>query len=140
MLTPERLKEIKQRAERATKGPWGVRHLCSGCTPEDDEGAGLGLELIGPPQPWLEGQFARAADAQFCAHARDDIPDLVAEVERLWELRDELRGLIDFLRRQADGLRRLARERTTDAEGEAALYGHVDGLEMVADALERLGG
>lgn len=94
MMTPERLRAIQERCRRATKGPWGVRHLCSGCTPEDDESAGLGLELVGPPQPWLEGQFARAADAQFAAHARDDVPALVEEVGRWWAFRERLEELM----------------------------------------------
>lgn len=102
MITRERLNEIKQRCEKATKGPWGVRHLCSGCSPDEDEGAGLGLELVGPPQPWLEGQFARAADAQFCAHARTDLPDLVTEVERLLEENEQLHEEIRRLRQLLD--------------------------------------
>jgi len=97
MLTPERLRAIKERCERATEGPWGVRHRCRGCGPDDDEAAGLGLELVGPPQPLNKGQFARSADAQFCAHAREDVPALVAEVERLQELKDDYRLRIEHM-------------------------------------------
>lgn len=51
-MTPERLAEIKARAEAATSGPWD-----DGCS--------------------------HAVNGEFIAHARQDIPDLVAEVERL---------------------------------------------------------
>lgn len=49
------LAEIKARAERATAGPWS-----------DEDGKARGK-----------------ADDEFIAHARTDIPELVAEVERL---------------------------------------------------------
>lgn len=67
------LAPIKARAEAATPGPW------------KDDG-----EIIGPgfgiAQTWdkHEDDFANAeANSEFIAHARQDIPALVAEVERL---------------------------------------------------------
>jgi hypothetical protein len=52
-MNDERLKEIRKREQAATPGPWWV-------SPSDE-----------------------GADAQFMAHARTDIPDLLSEVERL---------------------------------------------------------
>ena len=92
-LTDERLAELERLCAEATPGPWRVRHLCSGCGPDDDEGAGLGLEIEGPPQPWHEGQFARAADAKFIAAARDALPAMIAEVRALREENAALRWL-----------------------------------------------
>src|SRR5690606_16577844 len=82
-LTDERLAELERLCAEATPGPWRVRHLCSGCGPDEDEGAGLGLEIEGPPQPWHEGQFSRAADAQFIAAARDALPALITALRAL---------------------------------------------------------
>lgn len=62
-----------------TPGPWAVSHRCIGCGPKDDESAGLGLELVGPPEPALRGQFAKAADALLAAAA----PSLFAALERI---------------------------------------------------------
>ena len=84
MLTPERLREIKERCERATPGPWWV---------DGDPGyaersrASLGkidgVLIWGPPGETVGGE---AANAQFVAHAREDVPLLVAEIERCWSL------------------------------------------------------
>jgi len=71
MLTPERLRAIKERCERATPGPWWW----------DDRGDVYGSK---DGNTWIAG-FRRELDAEFAAHARDDVPALVAEVERLWD-------------------------------------------------------
>ena len=77
------LDAIEARANAATAGPWTARHRHVDCTPNDDESCGLGLEIDGPPEAMLRGQFERGADAVFIAHARHDVPALVAEVRRL---------------------------------------------------------
>lgn len=93
-LTDDRLREIKERAEKATKGPWVWKghYLMQDClnaygfpedgpwntphgTPIADDGSACEeyapvIDIDGP-------------DAHFIAHARTDIPDLLAEVERL---------------------------------------------------------
>jgi hypothetical protein len=77
MLTQDDLNMIKERAKKATPGPWYA----------DDE-RWPGNENL---QYWFDthydgvGAAATKADAEFIAHAREDIPRLVAEVERLRE-------------------------------------------------------
>ena len=96
----ERLRAIRERAERATSGPWTASHRAVDRTADHDEcSGGLGLEVEGPPEPYLRGQFARAADAQFIAHARDDIPFLLDLAERQAE---RIEILIEALRFYAD--------------------------------------
>jgi hypothetical protein len=79
----DRVEEIQQRVEKATPGPWFAKHRAVDCCEHDDECCGLGLEIEGPPEATNRGQFYRGADAAFIAHAREDIPWLLAEVERL---------------------------------------------------------
>lgn len=77
-LTEQQLDEIEARANTATPGPW--------CT----VGAEIfqGAEYTPDVSPWI-GETCRAsggmgkADAAFVAHARTDVPALVAEVRRL---------------------------------------------------------
>lgn len=54
-----------------TPGPWTVYHRCSGCTGNDDERLGLGLEVVGPEPASLRGDYARAADARVLAASKD---------------------------------------------------------------------
>jgi len=80
------LETIQARCDAATPGPWKVVHRDVRYTGEDDESlAGLGLDVDGPPTPMLRGMFQRGADAQFIAHAREDIPALIAEYTRIRE-------------------------------------------------------
>jgi hypothetical protein len=65
------LAEIRARCEAATGGPWEVGHKCEIYTRHYQ---------VGPI-----GDFWEPADARFTAHAREDIPALLAEVERLRE-------------------------------------------------------
>ena len=89
MMTDNELAEIGARAKAATRGPWQNSPRSCDWNPGDDERGGLGFDIEGPPEPQLRGQFSRWADAEFIAHARDDVPALVAEVRRLVvELRD----------------------------------------------------
>ena len=93
------LEAIKARAAAATEGPWEW----------DDSTIG---QHWSRPQPWATvvddevkcGDYCYGgssspiksdADGQFLAHAREDIPALVAEVERLCEERDEYLRRLD---------------------------------------------
>lgn len=86
-MTELDLEAIKARCEAATPGPW--RGLSSPII----YGLGIGIyreEIDG------EEKVARALpndDQIFIAHARTDVPALVAEVERLREQIDEYKEL-----------------------------------------------
>lgn len=86
-MTPEELQAIRERADKATPGPWGC-HSRNGANPDSAprEATGidyyLGWEIDGPPDA-DRGQFSRGFDADFIAHARKDVPELLAEVKRL---------------------------------------------------------
>lgn len=70
-LTNEELAQIKERAEKATGGPWKCADTTDGAWLLDD------ADLI------VAETFGREEDASFTAHAREDIPKLTAEIERL---------------------------------------------------------
>lgn len=81
--------EIKARAEAATPAPWEWNKSrfyggYSGITGKDN------MEVLFPNHcndgddgaAWFE-DFPNDADRDFIAHAREDIPDLLAEIDRL---------------------------------------------------------
>jgi hypothetical protein len=83
-ITAEQLAEWRRLCEQATPGEWRVRHRCVECTELDDEDCGLGLEIEGPEEPALRGQFARSADARLIVESHNSVlPLLLDEVERL---------------------------------------------------------
>lgn len=79
-MTPKRVEGIRARAEAATPGPW--------CT--DSWEIYQGTEYVPGVSLWI-GETCRGtgspeqdrADAEFVAHAREDVPALLAEVQRL---------------------------------------------------------
>ena len=73
-MTPERLAEIRARAEAATVGPWWTTRNLRPATIFSGEGSDDNNVVAGDAEP---------ADATFIAAARTDVPELVAEVERL---------------------------------------------------------
>lgn len=109
-MTPERIAEIKARVEKATAGPWEAKPhdhtalgcMCIGCTDPvvgwfvDHPDAGYCSDLVairagarelndfGKPLSSCDaGPLLSYEDAEFAAEARRDVPDLLAEVERL---------------------------------------------------------
>lgn len=84
-LTPERLAEIRERVEGASEGPWihytpNPRHSLSSSVlsePLDSDPLAVSSEVA-------EGVAKR--DGAFIAHARTDVPDLLAAVQRLGRL------------------------------------------------------
>lgn len=98
------LAAIKARAEAATPGPWkvpiaNVFVVVAPNAPHHNPPEGLC-----PPYPWrvvVEPSLndPSAEDAEFIAHAREDVPALVAEVERLREEVAELRGVASEYRK-----------------------------------------
>jgi hypothetical protein len=84
-MTPEELAAIKVRAEAATPGAM-VPY---------EHGSTLGWSFDtedGTLPCGIRGMFERREDAVFYAHARDDVPALVAEVERLRQALDDYGG------------------------------------------------
>lgn len=96
-ITKERLAEIKARAEAATPGPWEPFEWY-----HSDDG---GWAAVGPHHVDVDGYepdepgsliHERATlDAAFISAARTDVPDLVAEVERLRELISDIEAGAD---------------------------------------------
>jgi DNA repair exonuclease SbcCD ATPase subunit len=106
-----RITEIRQRLEQATKGPW--RAMSAGnCVMENGRGAAI-AEVEGLPRPWNPvwvgwevaknyfKTFLRQEDAEFIAHAREDVPYLLdalaasqSQVEQLQQIiRDHESGV-----------------------------------------------
>lgn len=107
-MTPERIAEIRQRAQQATKGPWEVAPCSS-----DDEVRNVVSEYKrvegGAQANWIaeldasldfdsdiEGELERLqADAEFIAHARQDIPDLLDALARAQQEIVDLREAVE---------------------------------------------
>ncbi len=79
-INDDELQQIRQRADAASPGPW--RSFWEG----RDHLGGSSCIVTGPPgktRDDLEIIGATTEDQDFIAHARADVPRLVAEVERL---------------------------------------------------------
>lgn len=96
-LTPERIAEIEARVNAATEGPWEVDFTY---VKNID-----GVRIIDP-----YGCFPQ--EVEFIAHARQDIPDLLAEVMRCWAEIEKRQAIIKSLR---NDLRETDREATRAA-------------------------
>jgi hypothetical protein len=89
-LTEQQLDDIDARQQAATEGPW--------CT--DSWEIYQGTEYLPGISQWI-GETCRGtsspeqdrADAEFVAHARTDVPALLAEIRRLREAMDQIRHL-----------------------------------------------
>jgi hypothetical protein len=86
-VTPEELAAIKARAEAATPGPWGTNEFLyapgewsMAIAPVNGHGGWIGGG-VAVAFPHEDGH--QAQDATFIAASREDVPALVAEVERL---------------------------------------------------------
>lgn len=76
-MTQEQLDTIRRRTEKATEGPWGVEGPAQ-CGPSD-------TLVVYPVEDGGTLAYVQPSwdDAGFIAHARTDVPALLAEVERL---------------------------------------------------------
>jgi hypothetical protein len=79
---------IKARRDAATPGPWCADPI------EDDDVDWFVHAAREPDFPILVQRACGEADAEFIAHARQDVDDLVAEVEQLRREDTRLRGVI----------------------------------------------
>lgn len=80
-MNAEQLNAIKERAEKAIPGPWYHNRHNEITTPN---GARLSQTVTG-------------IDAEFIAHVREDIPALVAEVERLKDENSSLKRSLEYI-------------------------------------------
>lgn len=85
-MTDDELKAIEERANAATPAPW-TTFAWSKWAPDE-------VSVSGPRLTGYEGEVV-PADAEFIAHARTDVPTLLAEVRRL---REERRSVLGALR------------------------------------------
>ena len=79
------LRDIEERAEKATKGPWGVNpagHTVHVLGADGQRAPRTGMRPCGDMFPHIAGA-PHEADAEFIAHSRTDIPALVAFVRGL---------------------------------------------------------
>ncbi|MCW5716728.1 MAG: hypothetical protein KIS68_02740 [Bauldia sp.] len=77
-ISPEELAAIRRRCDEATPGPWA-----SWVEGRDHWG---GDDIIQTAGEDIYPYGATVADKDFIAHARQDIPRLLAEIERLTAL------------------------------------------------------
>lgn len=99
-MDSKRLEEIKARVEAATAGPWGT----DGDSVYPRLQGGWICQLFYKDEARMPNSKNNAA---FIAHSRQDVQDLLAEVERLQTTVREERANIDHLTRaleQADNL------------------------------------
>lgn len=97
-MTPDELAAIKARAEAATEGPWEWGEPSDENWPSMDQNLWTAAETNGDREgvvtSWgydADGINASDADRAFIAHARQDIPNLLTEVERLLAVIDRVR-------------------------------------------------
>lgn len=92
-MNAEQLNAIKERAAKATLGPWKY-----------SEQYGYLAPVI--PQQHVAvicNEISRNDDAEFIATAREDVSALVAEVERLNSVKHRLNSEVEFYRKQYEG-------------------------------------
>lgn len=115
-MTPSRLAEIKARCEAATEEPWLRRWT------EDKKNywveASDGQQFI-VAKPCNSEKLAE--DAELIAHARQDLPDCVAEIERLTYQRNVFEIAVEATHEEIKRLKALVK--TAHREGFAAIEG-----------------
>ncbi|ODV55442.1 hypothetical protein [Lysinibacillus fusiformis] len=97
MMNQEQFNAIKERVAKATQGPWEVAY------DTDDREHVVDIWFDGEDNGHAkihDNSFGNAPDnAKFISHAREDVPALVSEVERLQKLLDiEERNSSDHLK------------------------------------------
>lgn len=98
-MNAEQLNAIKERAAKAMPGPWyrgeGYEQMYPGYYVASEAN---GLIVLAEEEGIL-----RDEDVQFIAHAREDVPALVAEVERLNSVKHRLNSDVELYRKQYEG-------------------------------------
>lgn len=120
----ERLKEIAQREAKATAGPW-THQIWT--TPHSCRVPACALHVVDGPPPSLSFE-----DAQFIAHARDDVPWLLSEVRTLAASQQREAALAQQLAEKQSLIQELRRVSgrggaVCESHGKAVLVSHLDG-------------
>lgn len=103
-MKAEQIEAIRRRAEAATAGPWTYIETTDDIYEMPKlEGAEFTVMSFGDCTTYypIEGTPPGDADADFIANAREDIPALLAEIERLHESH---RVIYDRLRKTTDDI------------------------------------
>jgi sugar phosphate isomerase/epimerase len=140
-VSPDDIASIEARAAAATEGPWVMDHVGPVWVGNRSDGRTSGLwEIIYGTRDNLsdltpEGAAVAVANAEFIAHAREDVPALIAEVERLREATDQhTLTLLDRThaaeQKQAAAEAKVARVRTLADEADASGR-HINGYGYV---------
>lgn len=135
-MTNKQLQQIRERAAKATQAPWRA-----------EDGIGLyGIMARRQDRPQDEIILAGVdyrpngeADASFIAYAREDVPALLAEVERVKEQRDYFR---DAAKKEHDrayvlGMQNAAMRKLVQDVAEYPEYQNEDGWLAVLRAQAR---
>lgn len=153
-LSEQQFAAILGREAAATPGPWAADHTEIYRAPHGQ----IDIEQWIGETLRIDNEAGSNADAEFIAHVREDVPALLAEVDRLRTLVDEMhaaavghsngpllgyvedmRGVRDAVNAQThrgDTLNRLARER----RGEVGQLRAADPWQRLTDALNALAG
>ncbi|MDZ4233744.1 MAG: hypothetical protein U1C73_08265 [Dietzia sp.] len=125
MSATDRLDEIQARADEATDGPWEARHRAdldwlsrSPAVDSDghEPGSSVGLaDAVDPLWGSLWPSRNANADAEFIAHARTDVPELIYALRAVLDVLD--RELAEPYNPESERLAQRARTAVTDALG-----------------------
>ena len=87
-MTEDRLEEIQAREQAATEGPWRLRYNLTSVWSKVTKMICVAIfhpdHVPGGKYNKKTSQEQAQNNAEFISHAREDIPDLVSEIRRLW--------------------------------------------------------
>lgn len=95
-LSPQRETEIRDRAEAATPGPWKVEKDYCDCSEYGCPHPPFAV-AFGPFTSFENTTDRHHYDAEFTAHAREDVPALLAELAAVRAERDEARRQLEMV-------------------------------------------
>ncbi len=140
-MTPEELQAIEARAAAATPGPWRYDGMHPEITTPQGENYWLIIsECRSTPDQELPDQFDHWNDKNyhFIAHARTDIPALVAEVKRLQKELARAEGRIGKAEGFMEGFIGGLCQNLGCANNPEVLAQEVEGIPRLRTALEEI--
>lgn len=100
-LSNDDLTAIRERAEKATEGAWVAEEIWTNDFNIYPKGSSGYIAKVNGDSPFLEGIKTNGeSDAAFIAHARQDIPKLLAEIERLNGLYEDMTSIAKWSTRR----------------------------------------